>query len=154
STGAVEPVLERSAAALDAALQPERLELFVADEENGPIRQVLPPGGLTPLPAEVTGTVPTPDGGLLVSLFGREVPVGVLALGPRRGDLPYSRDDRALVEAVAWQMALAVEAHRLVKRLAEDERMRQEVAMASEVQRRLFPESPPACPGLELAGLC
>jgi len=47
-----------------------------------------------------------------------------------------------------------VENSRLVRRMAEEERLRREVEIASTVQRRLFPERPPELRGLDLAGLC
>jgi sigma-B regulation protein RsbU (phosphoserine phosphatase) len=47
-----------------------------------------------------------------------------------------------------------IENSRLVRRMAEEERLRREVEIASAVQRRLFPEAPPEIEHLDIAGLC
>jgi sigma-B regulation protein RsbU (phosphoserine phosphatase) len=84
----------------------------------------------------------------------KEELLGVISLGPRLGDLPFSREDKQLLMAVAWQMAFAVENTRLVQQAAEEERLRHELDIATTVQRRLFPERPPDVKSLELAGVC
>lgn len=91
---------------------------------------------------------------LLLPVATKEQLLGVISLGPRLGDLPFSREDRQMLMAVAWQMAMAMENAQLVRRKVEEERLRRELEMATEVQRRLFPECPPKSDGLELAGLC
>jgi sigma-B regulation protein RsbU (phosphoserine phosphatase) len=91
---------------------------------------------------------------LLVPVATKSELLGVISLGPRMGDLPFSREDRQMLTAVAWQMAFAFENSQLVRRMAEEERLRREIDMATEVQRRLFPECPPQLATLDLAGLC
>jgi sigma-B regulation protein RsbU (phosphoserine phosphatase) len=80
--------------------------------------------------------------------------LGIISVGPRLGDLPYSREDRQVLTAVALQMSFAVENALLLKRKVEEDRLRREVEMATEVQRRLFPERPPWLDSVELAGIC
>jgi sigma-B regulation protein RsbU (phosphoserine phosphatase) len=75
-------------------------------------------------------------------------------LGPRLGDLPYSREDKQFLMAVAWQMAFAIQNTQLIEEAAEQERLRHELAIAANVQRRLFPECPPSFARLDLAGVC
>ncbi len=89
---------------------------------------------------------------LPIELKGRLL--GFISLGPRLGDLPFSREDKHLLMAVAWQLAFAIENARLVQRRAEEERLRHELEIATQVQRRLFPRHPPAVTSLELAGVC
>jgi sigma-B regulation protein RsbU (phosphoserine phosphatase) len=91
---------------------------------------------------------------LLLPIVTKGDLLGMLSLGPRLGDLPYSRVDRELLDAIAWQLAFAIEHSQLVHRMAEEERLKREIALAGEVQRRLFPEHPPKGGGLELAGVC
>jgi len=50
-------------------------------------------------------------------------------------------------------MALSIENSQLVRRMAEEERLRQELEVAAQVQRRLFPETP-ELDTLELCGVC
>jgi sigma-B regulation protein RsbU (phosphoserine phosphatase) len=91
---------------------------------------------------------------LVLPLATKREALGFIALGPRLGDLPFSRDDRELLMAVAGQMGFAIESGRLVHKLAQQERLRQELAIAGEVQRRLFPARPPRSDKLDLAGVC
>jgi phosphoserine phosphatase RsbU/P len=91
---------------------------------------------------------------LLLPIATKEELLGIISLGPRLGDLPFSSDDKQLLMAVALQMALAIENARLVQEVAEEERLRRELEIATTVQRRLFPECPPDMASLELAGVC
>ncbi|MBX3277787.1 MAG: SpoIIE family protein phosphatase [Acidobacteria bacterium] len=91
---------------------------------------------------------------LLLPIASKDELLGVLALGPRLGDLPYSREDEHLLMAVAWQLGYAIENDHLVRRKAEEQRLRREIEFATEVQKRLFPQSLPSCYSLDLAGVC
>jgi sigma-B regulation protein RsbU (phosphoserine phosphatase) len=91
---------------------------------------------------------------LLLPVATKDELLGIISLGPRLGDLPFSSDDKQLLMAVAMQMALAVQNARLVQEIAEEERLRHELELATTVQRRLFPECPPDVASLELAGVC
>ncbi len=91
---------------------------------------------------------------LLLPIATKEELLGVISLGPRLGDLPFSRQDRQMLMAISWQVAFAIANSRLVRKKVEEERLRRELEMATEVQRRLFPERPPECTTLELAGVC
>jgi sigma-B regulation protein RsbU (phosphoserine phosphatase) len=160
----VDDFLELVAGQIEGALHPETLAIFLRDATSGHYSCAFPPpDGL----AEISANAPliqamkgapesrqTEEGGLLLPIVAQSDVIGVLALGPRRGDLPYSREDRQLLQAIAWQLAFAVESAHLVRRKADEERMRREMVMASEVQRRLFPEGPLASSRLDLAGLC
>jgi sigma-B regulation protein RsbU (phosphoserine phosphatase) len=91
---------------------------------------------------------------LLLPVATKDQLLGVVSLGPRLGDLPFSRDDRHLLMAVALQMAFAIQNAELVQEIAIEERLRHELAIATTVQQRLFPESPPEMDSLELSGVC
>ena len=91
---------------------------------------------------------------LLLPVATKDQLLGIVSLGPRLGDLPYSRDDRHLLMAVALQMALAIQNAELVQEIAVEERLRHELAIATTVQQRLFPVCPPEMASLELAGVC
>jgi sigma-B regulation protein RsbU (phosphoserine phosphatase) len=91
---------------------------------------------------------------LLLPIATKEGLIGVLSLGPRLGDLPYSREDEQLLMAVTWQLAYAIENADLVRRKAEEELFRREIEFATEVQMRLFPQSLPAIETLDLSGIC
>src|SRR5262245_4753254 len=91
---------------------------------------------------------------LLLPVATKDQLLGVVSLGPRLGDLPFSRDDRHLLMAVALQMAFAIQNAELVEEIAIEERLRHELAIATTVQQRLFPECPPQMSTLELSGVC
>lgn len=91
---------------------------------------------------------------LLLPVATKDQLLGIVSLGPRLGDLPFSRDDRHLLMAVALQMAFAIQNAELVQEIAFEERLRHELAIATTVQQRLFPESPPEMESLELSGVC
>jgi sigma-B regulation protein RsbU (phosphoserine phosphatase) len=159
----IDELLGLAAACIQEALHPESLTVFLRDESHGRYVSVFPPGDESQLSAEAPVVAEltrsrrgreTETGGLALPIVAKRDLLGLLALGPRRGDLPYSGEDRRLLEAVAWQLAFAIENTRLVRRRVEEERLRREIAMAGEVQRRLFPERPPVTRRLELAGVC
>lgn len=91
---------------------------------------------------------------LLLPVATKDELLGIVSLGPRLGDLPFSRDDRHLLMAVALQMAFAIQNAELVQEIAVEERLRHELAIATTVQQRLFPEHPPEIDSLDLAGVC
>lgn len=95
---------------------------------------------------------------LLVPLPGRSRLAGVIALGPKRSEEPYSRADRQLLQSVATQAGLALENAELFENLsaeiAQRERVSREIEIAREVQERLFPQICPEVAGIDLDGYC
>ncbi len=91
---------------------------------------------------------------LILPIATKDQLLGVISLGPRMGDLPFSREDQDLVKAVAAQLSFAIENSQLVRLKAEEERMRRELEFATEVQQRLFPQCPPQVAHLQLSGIC
>ena len=95
---------------------------------------------------------------LLLPVFGNGDLAGIVSLGPKRSEVPYSANDVRLLQAVASQMALALENARLASSLASEaadrERANRELEIAREVQERLFPQKFPVIAGLDCAGYC
>jgi phosphoserine phosphatase RsbU/P len=93
---------------------------------------------------------------LLLPLPGRSSLIGVMALGPKLSEEPYSRSDRRLLSSVALQTGLAIENSALVHHLAEESAQRQrisrEIEIARQVQERLLPQIYPVVKGLDFAG--
>jgi sigma-B regulation protein RsbU (phosphoserine phosphatase) len=93
---------------------------------------------------------------LLLPLPGRSRLIGVMALGPKLSEEPYSRSDQQLLSSVALQTGLAIENSALVHRLADAAAVRQrvdrEIEIARQVQERLLPQSYPVVEGLDFAG--
>ena len=95
---------------------------------------------------------------LLVPLPGRNRLAGVIALGPKRSEEPYTKIDRQLLQTIGSQTGLALENAELLESLTTEitqrERIFREIEIAREVQERLFPQSYPKVAGVDLAGYC
>lgn len=93
---------------------------------------------------------------LPVTLKGRML--GLVCLGPKRSESPYSRVDLQLLGALASQTGLALENAELTENIrrevAQRERVDRELEIAREVQQRLFPQTLPLVQGLDFAGYC
>jgi serine phosphatase RsbU (regulator of sigma subunit) len=94
-----------------------------------------------------------------VPLVGRDAQlVGLVVLGQRLSEEPYSGEDERLLGSVANQAAVALENIRMAERIAvqmeAEHRNRQEIEIAREVQSKLFPQRAPALATLEYTGAC
>lgn len=95
----------------------------------------------------------------LVPMLGRDSRlVGLLVLGPRLSEEPYSSEDKRLLASVASQAGVALESIRLGEKIAErieaERRAAQEMEFARQVQARLFPQKLPPLKTLEYTGGC
>jgi sigma-B regulation protein RsbU (phosphoserine phosphatase) len=117
-----------------------------------------------------TWDVPPPvtDGGAAIAALTPEclVPIldrnrklqGLMVLGPRFSEEPYSSEDKRLLDSVASQAAVSLENMRMAEQIADrlevDRRAAHEIQIAREVQSRLFPQVMPPLTTLEYAGSC
>jgi serine phosphatase RsbU (regulator of sigma subunit) len=90
---------------------------------------------------------------LAVSLRTRTEILGVLLLGPPVDREAYSPAETRALRDWAQQLALMMENARLTDRVVEQEKLRRDLALAVEVQRRLLPEQPPQAPVADLAAV-
>ena len=95
----------------------------------------------------------------LVPILGRDARLaGLVVLGVRRSEEPYSAEDKRLLALVASQTGVALESIRLGEKIAErieaERRAAQEMEFARQVQRKLFPQKLPAMRTLEYTGDC
>ena len=99
---------------------------------------------------------------LLLPLMARQGMPGIVSLGPRLGDLPFSREDKALLMSVAGPTTFAIENSRLVERMVEEARRREEIEAENEqrakemeearqLQLSMLPKTIPQLPHLEVA---
>lgn len=95
---------------------------------------------------------------LLLPVGVKDRMLGILSLGPKRSEEPYSRTDLLLLRAVALQTGLALENSRLMitvaNEIAQREKLNREIEIAHEVQERLFPQRLVEMPGLDYLGAC
>lgn len=100
---------------------------------------------------------PAPDHVLPVASRGGRL-LGVLALGPRRSEEPYSGEDARLLAVVASQAALALEnlslAEAMATRLEAERRNEYELRIAQEVQQMLLPQRTLPLGMIDYAGSC
>ncbi|MBV8071001.1 MAG: ABC transporter permease, partial [Acidobacteriaceae bacterium] len=80
---------------------------------------------------------------MAVPLLSKEDVIGLLLLAEPYGRSSYTSDEARAVRVAAAQLALVVENSRLTDRIVEQERLRRELLLATEVQKRLFPEKAP-----------
>jgi sigma-B regulation protein RsbU (phosphoserine phosphatase) len=117
----------------------------------------LPPSGLEDDPE--TAVLAPLHSGCLVPILGREGRlVGLLALGPRLSEEPYSGEDKRLLGSVASQAGMTLDNFRLAEDIANkleaERRTAREMEIAKEVQARLLPQTAPNLETLECAGRC
>jgi GAF domain-containing protein len=79
--------------------------------------------------------------GLAVPLRTRTEILGVLLLGGRPQRAGFSAHEKQVLRACADQFALMIENARLTDRVVEQETLRRDIALASDVQRRLLPDA-------------
>ncbi len=95
----------------------------------------------------------------LVPVLGRGARlVGVIALGAKRSEEPYSSEDKRLLASAASQVGVAIESIRLAEQMADrieaERRDAREMEIARQVQTKLFPQKMPPLETLEYVGGC
>jgi serine phosphatase RsbU (regulator of sigma subunit) len=99
---------------------------------------------------------------LAVPLHTRSEILGVLLLGPfdsrtlaqgRQRRASFSAHEKQVLRACGDQFALMIENARLTDRVVEQETLRRDIALASDVQRRLLPDAPPRAESADFAAV-
>jgi sigma-B regulation protein RsbU (phosphoserine phosphatase) len=101
---------------------------------------------------------------LLLPLKTKDALPGVIALGSRLGDLPFSGEDKRLLQSVASSASLALENAQLIERMLAEARRRQEIEdeneqrakemeEARQLQLSMLPRAVPQLPQFEIAAL-
>src|SRR5262249_16111968 len=123
--------------------------------EHGLPREVSGAGNEVPCPGLLLGLRPD----CLVPILGRDNRLaGLIVLGARLSEEPYSREDKHLLAPVANRAGLALESIRLGEKVAErieaERRAAQEMEFARQVQTHLLPQKLPVMKTLEFTGAC
>lgn len=120
----------------------EPIDLFEPRNFNAPIPELLPlqPECLAPLLSR-TGEL-----------------LGLMVLGAKRSEEPYSYEDKELLALVANQASLVLEsialAERMAERMEQDRRAQHELQIARAVQSKLLPQQSPPLSTLDYAAGC
>ncbi|MBZ5494129.1 MAG: SpoIIE family protein phosphatase [Acidobacteriia bacterium] len=84
--------------------------------------------------------------------------LGLIVLGAKRSEEPYSHEDKELLGSVADQTGLVLESIAMAEKIAEridaDRRAQQELQIARAVQSKLLPQQSPPLATLDYAGAC
>lgn len=90
---------------------------------------------------------------LAVPMFKKEKLVGVLFMGSKLSEKPFSQEDIDLLTTVANQAGIAIENARLLKEELEKARLENELNVGRRIQQSLLPGESPKIPGLDIAGI-
>jgi sigma-B regulation protein RsbU (phosphoserine phosphatase) len=87
----------------------------------------------------------------IVPIRKDQVTHGFLGMGTRPSGQPFTDDELAFAGALANQAIISLENAWLFQETLEKRRMEEELALASAIQRNLFPKHLPEIPGYEIA---
>jgi phosphoserine phosphatase RsbU/P len=82
---------------------------------------------------------------------GGAEPLGVVNLSDRRSGQPFTAGDRKLISAIATQIGTAIQNSRLVRESLNQQRLRQEMQHAHDLQMRLLPNVDAVAPTATVA---
>lgn len=109
-------------------------------------------------PAAEVDVLKTLQAQLLLPLPARHNLIGIMSLGQKLSEEPYTRSDLQLLHSVATHTGMALENSRLTRviasEIAQREKLNREIEIAREVQERLFPQRLPAILGVDYCGAC
>lgn len=95
---------------------------------------------------------------ILLPVGPKQKTLGLLSLGAKRSEEPFTSTDVQLLKTVALQTGLALQNSRLAsdvaREMTEREKLKREIEIAREVQQRLFPQSLPPIAGVDYFGAC
>lgn len=89
---------------------------------------------------------------LCVPLVRNDNVLGIIHLDTYEQQRAFNKDDCDLLTAIAMQAAMAIENSRLVKEMAEKERLKYEMNVAASIQKQLLPKRLPRSNQLEVYG--
>jgi phosphoserine phosphatase RsbU/P len=82
---------------------------------------------------------------------GGAEPLGVVNLSDRRSEQPFTAGDQKLISAIATQIGTAIQNARLVRESLSQQRLRQEMQHAHDLQMRLLPSVDTVAPNATVA---
>jgi serine phosphatase RsbU (regulator of sigma subunit) len=150
---------------ISAAQQASDNEITLADRQEGRhaghIALISPVEPLNNIASELAALIEIKSV-LLFPLSSKGEMIGVVSLGARLGDLPYSREDEQLLMSVAGPATLAIENARLVEQMIAEASLRKELEAENEIRAKelegarqlqfsMLPQALPQLPHLEIA---
>ena len=89
----------------------------------------------------------------VIPIRSKERLVGLILVGEKRSESAFQRDDYEFLSSVASQAAVSIENAFLYEELREQERMKQELNIARQIQLSSLPQSTPEIAGLDIFGI-
>ena len=154
-----EPATRRLVAVAALGVPPENVPPIGVDDEDSVTARVFRtchPAILDPQHLETEGE-PVRRGALLsvpimwTSPRGGMEPLGIVNLSDRRTGQPFSAGDQKLISAIATQIGTAIQNARLVRESLDQQRLRQEMQLAHDLQMRLLPNVETVAPTAKVA---
>src|SRR5262245_60731098 len=133
-------------------------------ENGGAIDPINPVSPISPIsPNDEIEALREVKSTLLMPLYSKDGMLGVISLGPRLGDLPFSGEDKQLLMSVSGPTALAIENARLVEQMVAEARRLQEIegdhrrkteelAFARQLQLSMLPTRNVSLDNVEIVG--
>lgn len=89
----------------------------------------------------------------LIPIRSKNALLGVIAIGEKLSEADVEHEDLAFLESVARQASVAIENSFLYDELAQQERLKHELAIARKIQIASLPQTTPDIRGLDIAGM-
>ncbi|OGB62287.1 MAG: hypothetical protein A2Y94_00040 [Caldithrix sp. RBG_13_44_9] len=89
----------------------------------------------------------------VIPIRSKERLVGLILVGEKQSESAFQRDDYEFLSSVAAQAAVSIENAFLYEELREQERMKQELRIARQIQLSSLPQITPEIPGLDIFGI-
>ncbi|HCV43397.1 MAG TPA: hypothetical protein DGH68_07920 [Bacteroidetes bacterium] len=105
------------------------------------------------LSAHLKETIRRQEFHYVIPIRSKEKLIGAILIGEKMSEAPFQNEDIEFLGAVAKQASVAVENAFLYEELAEQERLKHELAIARKIQLESLPQSTPRIPGLEISGI-
>jgi serine phosphatase RsbU (regulator of sigma subunit) len=86
----------------------------------------------------------------VIPIRSKERLVGLILVGEKQSESAFQRDDYEFLGSVAAQSAVSIENAFLYEELREQERLKQELRIARQIQLSSLPQSTPEIPGLDI----
>jgi sigma-B regulation protein RsbU (phosphoserine phosphatase) len=102
----------------------------------------------------VRNTLKEINSNILVPFGQNGTMYGMISLGEKLSELPYSSNEINVLLSIATQITVVIDRIWLLKEVSHQERLKKEIEIAQAVQTRLFPKDPMRNDGLEIIGNC
>lgn len=87
-----------------------------------------------------------------IPLLSGQHRVGVVRIGSRKDEEPYDDETLTILQTLAQHASVSIDNTSLLEKLAEQQRLEQEMALAREIQQAMLPDHEPLIAGYQICG--